>query len=55
MGRDTYGKIKGRISPEEIVRVIKEKFGVDAVSEVKTHVYKKLDDLDFTFRNYGGQ
>lgn len=53
MGRDTYGKIKGRISPEEIVRVIKERLGVDAVSEVKTHVYEKLDDLDFTFMNYG--
>ena len=53
MGRDTYGKIKGRISPEEIVRVIKEKFGVEAVSEVKTHVYEKLDNLDFTFRVYG--
>ena len=54
MGIDTYGEIKGRISPEEIVKVIKQKFGVDAVSEVTTHVYEKLDNLDFTFRNYGG-
>lgn len=53
MGVDTKGKIKGRISPKEIVRVIKEKFGVDAVSDVKQHDYGKLDDLDFTFRNYG--
>lgn len=54
MGRDTYAKILGKVTPEEIVRVIKEKFGVDdVVNEVKHYVYEKLDDLDFTFRNYG--
>jgi hypothetical protein len=53
MGIDTEGKIKGKVSPEEIVRVIKEKFGVDAVSDVKMHDLGKLDDLDFTFRTYG--
>lgn len=53
MGIDTYGKIKGRISPEEIVMVIKEKLGIEAVSEVKHYVYEKLDNLDFTFINYG--
>jgi hypothetical protein len=53
MGVDTKGRIKGRISPKEIVRVIKEKFGVDAVSDVKPHDYGKLDDLDFTFEHYG--
>lgn len=53
MGVDTKGKIKGKISPEEIVKVLKENLGVDAVSDVSSHDYGKLDDLDFTFVKYG--
>ena len=53
MSIDTYGKIKGHISPEQIAQTIRDKFGVEVTVDVHKHVHEKLDDLDWTFRNYG--
>lgn len=53
MSVDTYGKIKGYISPEQIAQTIRDKFGVEVTVDVHKHVHEKLDDLDWTFRNYG--
>lgn len=56
MGCDTYAKILGKVTQEEIVKTIKEVLEVeDVVSEVKRTVYNPLDDLDFPFRNYGDE
>ena len=55
MGIDSRAKILGKITDKEIVEVIKEVLGVGAVSEVETHNYDKLEDLDFPFRNYGDE
>lgn len=53
MSIDTYGKIKGHISPEQIAQTIRDKFGIEVTVDVHKHIYEKLDDLDWTFRNYG--
>lgn len=49
MGIDTYGKIKGYVSPEQIVHVIKDRFNVETVtSNITTYSYDKFANLDFT-------
>ena len=55
MGIDSRLKLLGKISDNQIVSIIKEVIGVDAVSEVKTEKHSKLDDLGFPFRNYGDE
>ena len=55
MGIDTIAKIRGRVTPKQIVDTIKELFDVDVKNEVVRHKYEKLNDLDFPFRNYGDE
>ena len=54
-GIDSRLKLLGKISDKEIMNVIKETLGVEAVSDVKTWDCGKLDDLDFPLRNYGDE
>lgn len=34
MGMDTYGKIKGYVSPEQIVHVIKDRFNIEQLQAI---------------------
>lgn len=52
MGIDTCGRLLGRVKHEEILNFIKQRYDVNAKSDIKMHNYGSLDGRDFVKERY---
>lgn len=53
MGVDTKGRLKGNISPEDVLNFIRQTFDKDAKSFIETTEYNDIKNCDFAKEVYG--